>query len=173
MMESQRPAAHQTLLPAIGVGGLAFNTKGQVLLVQRRYPPQAGMWHIPGGRLEPHETLIACCQREILEETGINIIPGPIIAVADRMIEGFHYVIIDFLITLAEGDACEPVASSDALEARWVDVTSLGDYPLVEGILEVIKSGLALLQGSSPSVLTQHSDHPWLFTGKARDDDGK
>ncbi len=169
-MESPRPAADPPHLPAIGVGGLVFNSKGQVLLVQRRYPPQAGLWHIPGGRLEPQETLIACCQREILEETGITAIPGPILAVADRMIEGFHYVIIDFLATLTEGDTPQPLASSDALEARWVDATSLIDYPLVEGILEVIESGLTLLQGAAPIALTQSSTHAWLFTGTTKGD---
>ena len=94
--------------------------------------------------------------------------PGPILAVADRMIEGFHYVIIDFLATLTEGDTPEPLASSDALEARWVDVISLVDYPLVEGILEVIESGLALLQAVTPIALTQSSTHAWLFTGTTK-----
>ena len=32
-------------------------------------------WLIPGGGLEPNETLAECCKREILEETGYIVEP--------------------------------------------------------------------------------------------------
>jgi ADP-ribose pyrophosphatase YjhB (NUDIX family) len=111
---------HSTLnIPRIGVGCLVMDTSNQVLLVKRAHPPQQGFWHIPGGKLEWGESVGACAEREVLEETGLEIVPGPIIAVADRFIEGFHYVILD---VLARVDTHSPPVSpsSDALDAVWL-----------------------------------------------------
>jgi 8-oxo-dGTP diphosphatase len=44
----------------------------QVLLVQRRKPPFAGCWAIPGGFVEPYEPLEAAARRELWEETGVE-----------------------------------------------------------------------------------------------------
>jgi hypothetical protein len=48
-------------------------------------------------------------------------------------------VIIDFLAELALGTGSQPVATSDAGEARWVAVTELVHYNLVEGLEEIIR----------------------------------
>ena len=36
--------------PALAVGGIAFDERGRVLLVQRGTPPSLGDWTVPGGR---------------------------------------------------------------------------------------------------------------------------
>jgi ADP-ribose pyrophosphatase YjhB (NUDIX family) len=150
-------------VPAIGVGGLVFNHHGHVLLVARKNPPRAGEWHIPGGRLEPGETLTECCAREIREETGIQATPQNIVAVADRRIDGFHYVIIDFLATLAENeDDTSPKPGSDALDAGWFDPENLDALPLVEGLVEVITAGKRQLSGENRG-LSLDSLHSWLY----------
>jgi len=150
-------------IPAIGVGGLVFDQHGRVLLVARRNPPRAGEWHIPGGRLEPGETLGECCAREIWEETGIQATPQKIVAVADRQIDGFHYVIIDFLATLSENEHPNtPKSGSDALQADWFDPENLGDIPLVEGLVEVIDAGRRMLNGENRG-LSMDSHHSWLY----------
>lgn len=46
---------------------------GAVLLVRRRYPPQAGMWCIPAGFVEPGESPSECAAREAREETGLDV----------------------------------------------------------------------------------------------------
>jgi 8-oxo-dGTP pyrophosphatase MutT (NUDIX family) len=38
----------------------------------------SGAWGLPGGGLEPHESLAECARREVLEETGIVVRVGPI-----------------------------------------------------------------------------------------------
>src|SRR5260221_147253 len=51
------------------VSGFVFNSKRQLLLTQRT---DNGRWCLPGGRMEPGETVSEAVVREILEETGLN-----------------------------------------------------------------------------------------------------
>ncbi|MGZ8250038.1 NUDIX hydrolase, partial [Methylomagnum sp.] len=120
--------------PAVGVGAVVFDPAGRVLLVCRGRPPKVGWWTVPGGRLEPGEALADACRREVREETGLDIEPGPIIAVAERQAEGFHYVIVDFAARLKPGQPLQPIPATDASDARWVALAELAAYPLVEGL---------------------------------------
>lgn len=157
------PLSERPPTPSIGVGGLIFNSSGQVLLVRRKRPPQAGLWHIPGGKMEPGETLAECCRREVFEETGMLVTPSSILAVADRSIEGFHYIIIDFLAHLNSDSPVQPTPSSDATDARWVHPDALIDFPLVTGLDAVIRSAQSFGHSSSGLGLAPIDQHPWLF----------
>lgn len=136
--------------PAIGVGAILLDGKNRVLLIRRGQPPALGRWSVPGGRLEPGETLAQACRREVLEETGLEIELGPIIAVVERIQEGFHYVILDFIAALRQPDRSIPCAASDVSEARWVPLTQLSDYPLVEGLAAVIEKARQSKQAKTP-----------------------
>jgi len=124
--------------PALGVGGIVFNNQQQILLIQRNQPPAMGFWSIPGGKLEAGESLAEACKREIKEETGLDTDVKHIVAVVERRIEGFHYVIIDYLALLVAEESSQPIAQSDVSEARWVSLEHLGDYDLVAGLAEII-----------------------------------
>ncbi len=135
-MPSDTP--HSLPVPTLGVSGIVFNKHKQILLIQRNQPPAMGMWSIPGGKLEAGESLVEACRREINEETGLDTNVKQIVAVVERRVEGFHYVIIDFLALLADQENCQPVARSDVSEARWVSLENLHEYDLVEGLAEII-----------------------------------
>lgn len=149
--------------PAIGVGAIVFDPSGRVLLVRRARPPKLGLWSAPGGRLEPGETLADCCRREVLEETGITIEPGPIVAVADRVSEGFHYIIFDFAAALACAGVPEPIPASDVSEARWVGPAELLAYTLVEGLAVVIEAVRASLETGAALGLSDVDGDSRLF----------
>ncbi|WAK01662.1 NUDIX hydrolase [Methylobacter sp. YRD-M1] len=134
-------------IPAIGVGGIVFNRQNQVLLIQRNQPPAMGLWSIPGGKLEAGESLTEACKREIKEETGLETDIKNIVAVVERRIENFHYVIIDYLALLIDEEQTVPFAQSDIADAKWVALESITDYELVDGLAEIIRRTFRIYKG--------------------------
>jgi len=125
-------------VPTLGVSGIVFNNQKQILLIQRNQPPAMGFWSIPGGKLEAGESLVEACRREVKEETGLDTEVKNIVAVIERRVEGFHYVIIDYLALLVDGENTQPIPQSDVSEAKWVSLEHLNDYALVERLAEII-----------------------------------
>jgi len=140
-------------VPAIGVGGIVFNRRREILLIRRNQPPASGLWSVPGGKLEPGESLTETCRREISEETGLDIQPLALVAVVERRIEDFHYVVIDFLAQLISSDNEMPIARTDVSDVRWVSMERLKEYELVPGLEEIIiRTDRALQQGKLPGL---------------------
>jgi 8-oxo-dGTP diphosphatase len=55
----------------VSVVGL-FIDANDVLLIHQTTPPDPDCWDLPGGGLQPGETLMAGLAREVLEETGVT-----------------------------------------------------------------------------------------------------
>jgi ADP-ribose pyrophosphatase YjhB (NUDIX family) len=65
-------ADHLRERPAVCVAVVVRDHEGRVLLLRRSASRTwPGTWCLPGGRLEPGETLEGCCRRELFEETGL------------------------------------------------------------------------------------------------------
>jgi 8-oxo-dGTP diphosphatase len=58
---------------------------GRLLVTRNRTPDDPRPdWHIfPGGGQEPGESLVAALVREVREETGVEIVPGPLLWVRE------------------------------------------------------------------------------------------
>lgn len=118
--------------PRVAVGAVVLRD-GAVLLVKRAFPPSEGVWAIPGGGVLLGETLREAAEREIREETGVEIRALEPVAAFDVIEKDdagrirFHYVIVDLS---AEWVAGEPCAASDAADARWVTAEEMDTLPL-------------------------------------------
>jgi 8-oxo-dGTP diphosphatase len=134
-MERSFPAAR------VGVGAVIIRD-GQVLLVKRGREPAKGLWAVPGGAVEPGETLQAAAEREIFEECGMVIRAGEPIFVFDLIEKDetgalkFHYVIVDMRAEYVSG---EPVAADDAADARWLAPRDLDSLDVVPVTLELLR----------------------------------
>lgn len=63
-------APHEIETVRIGVGVFLENDRGHVLFEKRR---DCGMWGLPGGKVDPGESVIGCVHRELREETGLSV----------------------------------------------------------------------------------------------------
>jgi 8-oxo-dGTP diphosphatase len=121
--------------PEVCVGAVAVDAD-RLLLVRRGRGPGAGLWSVPGGRVEAGETLAEAVVRELAEETGLEAVCGPLVGWAERIGADHHYVILDFAATVL--DPADPVAGTDAAEARWVPLDDVAGLALVEGLAEFL-----------------------------------
>ena len=127
--------------PRVAVGAVVFKDE-RVLLVRRGQPPAQNLWAIPGGRVKLGETLAEAAERELLEETGIQIRAAEPIYTFDviERDEGgkvrFHYVIVDLAADYVKG---EPLAGDDAMEARWISADEINGLEVSTATLKLLK----------------------------------
>jgi len=109
---------------SVGVGAVILNDDGRILLVKhvpRRGDFWGGQWMVPGGGLEPGETLEEGVVREVEEETNLKVEVLRHVSTLDRIVrEGdevkIHVVYVDFLVRPVSG---ELRPGSDVGAARW------------------------------------------------------
>ncbi len=123
----------------IGVGGVVIQ-ESKVLLVKLSYGPAAGKWLIPGGLVDPGETLQEAVIREICEETGQYVIPLGIIGVRTMVRESDRLTDL-YCIFLCELQTDQKEFTIDQAEVRevtWMPISQLNDDPDVTGYTRII-----------------------------------
>ena len=120
------------------VGAVITDSRGRLLLIKRGHEPGAGLWSLPGGRIEPGETDAEALVREMREETGLEVEPGPLLGAVQRPGTGGDVIDIRDYAATVTGGVLEP--GDDAADARWVSETDLDTLAITEGLVEALTS---------------------------------
>lgn len=120
--------------PELAVGVVCVRD-GALLLIKRGRDPGAGLWSLPGGRVRPGERLAAAVTRELAEETGLRGEVGRLCGIAERVGDGWHYVILDYWVRADDG---EPHAGDDAADVTWATRADLARLECVPGLVDFL-----------------------------------
>lgn len=117
--------------PRVGVGA-AILRDGKLLLIRRKRSPEAGFWSLPGGKVDPFETIADAARREIDEELGITLGALRLLCVVDHMADDEHWVAPTFLAEAFVGEPAirEPEKHS---EMGWFGLQALPS-PLAQSV---------------------------------------
>jgi len=113
--------------------------EGRVLLIKRKGHPGMGKWALPGGFINPDETLLEAVYRELEEETGLDfgdsfpkkveVFDNPNRSKRGRTITHAFYFFLGRRVPVKAGD--------DAGEVRWISLDKIEN--LYEDHQEIIE----------------------------------
>lgn len=112
----------------VGVGvGAVIVRDGRVLMLRRIRIPEAGMWDLPGGKVDLGETMEDAVTREVREETGLDATVKELIAVSDHIVpeDEMHFVVLGFLMD-ADGEPTNMEPNKHS-EMAWIPLDDLPD----------------------------------------------
>ncbi len=122
--------------PTLAASAVILDMQKRILLVQRANPPDEGCWTLPGGRVDPGETLELAAIREVFEETGLVI---RIVSELGKLHvpdgKGGIYEIHYFLAEKISGEAS---AGDDAAALGWFRNNELSQLPPTPDLLQYL-----------------------------------
>ena len=101
--------------------------RGDQLLICRR-PSEGllgGLWEFPGGKLEPGESSAQAVRRELMEEVGLAVEVGPLIATVRHAYTHFAITLDAYHCFYTDGQA-RPLGCT---QVKWVHLQELSNYP--------------------------------------------
>ena len=96
----------RSAVPRVGCGAVILRGS-TILLLRRVNAPEAGAWGIPGGKVDPFETVPDAVRREVEEETGLRLGQLELLCVVDQIDrrEREHWVAPAYLSVTFTGEA--------------------------------------------------------------------
>ncbi|WP_371348479.1 NUDIX hydrolase [Ancylobacter sp. IITR112] len=136
-----------TIRPVLAASTAVFRD-GHVLLARRGQAPARGLWTLPGGRVEPGETLAQAAAREVMEEVGVAChilgVAGAL-DIIQRDAAGelrAHFVVVSHAARWVEGEAA---IGPEAAEVGWFLPAAL-PTETTEGLAGIIEAAFLLAQ---------------------------
>ena len=148
MVDREKLTAYDTrkfpIRPHVGVGTLLIRNN-QLLLIKRKYNPDAGFWSIPGGHVDLGERVEVAAEREAFEETGFEVKVTKLAGIINKIMYDksgkieYHYVLINYFVEQIDGRINQPpIAADDALDAKFVPFDQLKNYKLSDSLIELL-----------------------------------
>jgi 8-oxo-dGTP diphosphatase len=100
-----------------------------ILLVERKKDPYKNQFALPGGFVNEGETIEEAIEREVYEETSLEVHPIDILGVYSdptRDPRG-HMMTVVFIVLMIRGT---PTAGDDAKEISWIPIEKLNDIKI-------------------------------------------
>lgn len=114
---------------------LCLISRGEEILLQNRIKRDWQGYALPGGHIEPGESIVAGVIREIREETGLILHSVRLCGVKQFPIKGGRYVVFLFRSDDFEGE----LISSEEGKVSWVKRAQLEELPTVDDFMELLR----------------------------------
>ena len=134
--------------PIVAVGGVLIHDS-RVLLIRRGQAPLEGRWSIPGGILEIGERITEGIERELREETGIQVRVAELLEIYEKVLRDaenqpqYHFVILDYRCEFVEGTA---ESGGDVTEVAWASEQQLDSLALTAAANRVIRKAFSAVR---------------------------
>ncbi|MFC6379146.1 8-oxo-dGTP diphosphatase MutT [Tatumella terrea] len=100
----------------VAVGIIRDPQRGIFLARRSSSSHMANKWEFPGGKIEKDETADQALKRELMEETGIEVLSAQAIGQADHTYEDVHVTLHFFLVEQWQGEPW----GKEGQPHRWV-----------------------------------------------------
>ena len=141
VMGKDKGARHKMRTEQVELTVLCLIHNEDSYLLQDRVKKDWNGYTLPGGHIEPGESIVDAVVREMKEETGLTIKAPRLCGVKQFPIEGGRYIVFLFETDQFEGK----LVASDEGKMHWVKITELSNVKLVndfEELIEVMMSNI-------------------------------
>lgn len=123
-------------LPRLG-SAVIIEKEGKILLGRRNKEPENGKWVLPGGKVEPFESIKDAAKRELLEEAGLTVEIGEPVGVYEIISPPEEHRIIVYSWATVKSGTLKP--SSDTSELRFVSKDDIRHIELTDLVKRVLQ----------------------------------
>ncbi len=119
--------------------GAIVEHEGRVLLVRHKKPAEYDFWVAPGGGVQSNEELTTTAEREVREETGLNVAIGRMLYIEEFYNPEVRHCKFWFAATFISGtiSTAAPEATAEYIvEAAWHSQDEIANLQVFPSVLQ-------------------------------------